>query len=53
MPLLDVPYREVTIEGVSVSCILTNILFINTVHTTEGPVPGGQQRHQAPGDNPH
>ena len=28
MPLLDVPYREVTIEGVSVSCILPNILFI-------------------------
>ena len=50
MPLLDVPYREVTIEGVS-DCFLFD--HHNSVHVTEGPVPGGQQRHQAPGDNPH
>ena len=50
MPLLDVPYREVTIEGVS-DCFLFD--HHNSVHVTEGPVPGGQQRHQASGDNPH
>ena len=47
MPLLDVPYREVTIEGVS-ECKSSPYCPCYT----EGPVPCGQKRHQAPGGDP-
>ena len=50
MPLLDVPYREVTIEGVSDCAAI--YYHHKALHATEGPVPGRQQGHQASGDNP-
>ena len=51
MPLSDVPYREVTIEGVRESEILYSSFFI--LLAPEGALPRGQPGHQAPGGDPY